>query len=332
MIPAERMKPMKRSVQKAFPAMGTVNTVSIEGEDALAIAERIKARILLLDRLWSVFRKDSEITLLNERGGQGMTLVSADTLRILKECVSLAAETNGAFDVTAGALTALWRHETRKGRLPKDERVRERMETCGADRIAFDTDGAVMLAAGQSVDLGGIAKGYAIDRAREIVKEAGTENALLNFGGSVCTIGSAVGIGIQNPFRPTGEPMGTVRLSNRCAVTSGSYERFSTVRGKRYHHIIDPRTGYPSESGLVSVTLIGENATALDALATGVFILGVDEALPILKTRGIDAIFVKTDGKVLMTEGLHDTFQLRADVRTVSERSKQWLNLKTVRS
>lgn len=300
------------AVRKVFPAMGTVHTLAVEGEQALIAAEQIKERMQTMDRIWSVFREDSEITALN-RGG--LITASEDTLRILKESVRISKETEGAFDITAGPLTKLWRQAMTDERIPNPREISEALRHTGSNSIRFFGN-RVKLKRGRSVDLGGIAKGYALDRALELLKDAGTENAILNLGGTIGVTGRPVEVGVRNPFDPDGEPMGTLLLDNRCAVTSGSYERFARIGGRMFHHIIDPRTGYPSDAGLVSVTLVGRIATVLDAYATAAFILGIDRAQPLLCKRGIDAIFVKDSGEVLKTNGLNKLFQLRADVRT----------------
>ncbi len=300
------------AVRKVFPAMGTVHTLAVEGEQAVVAAEQIKERIQTMDQLWSVFREDSEIAAMN-RGEYIMA--SEDTLRILKESVRISKETEGAFDITAGPLTKLWRQATNDERIPNPREIAEARRHTGSNSIRIFGN-RVKLKRGRSVDLGGIAKGYALDRALELVKDAGTENAVLNLGGTIGVTGRPVEIGIRNPFDPDGEPMGTLLLDNRCAVTSGSYERFARIGGRMFHHIIDPRTGYPSDAGLVSVTLVGRNATVLDAFATAAFVLGPFLALPFLKRYGIEAIFIKADGKVLKTEGLSDTFQLRENMHT----------------
>jgi thiamine biosynthesis lipoprotein len=163
---------------------------------------------------------------------------------------------------------------------------------------------------GQRIDLGGVAKGYVADGLRKRLRQHGVQRALLNLGGTVAAMGCATRIGIQDPFRPTGVPMGTLTLDDRCAVTSRVYERYAEIGGRRYHHIIDPRTGFPAKSGLVSVTLIGKDAARLDALATASIILGVEESAALLAAQSIEAVFVTDQGRVLITKGLKREFQL----------------------
>lgn len=155
---------------------------------------------------------------------------------------------------------------------------------------------------GMQIDLGGIAKGYAADEVRRILQEQGVKSAQINFGGTVVVWGQPQHIGIQNPFQKTGSPMADLLVENKAIVTSGVYEQCFFHKGKRLHHIIDPRTGRPS----LSVTLIGDEAAQLDALATAVCCLGIQEGLPILQKYGIEAVFVTDDGIVQAAPALHN--------------------------
>lgn len=305
-------------LQKTFPAMGTVHTITLYGENRTALAERMKNEVLNMDRAWSVFREDSMLSKLNRSAGIAPVPVDGDTFTLLKACVTLCEQTGGAFDVASGALSALWRAAAKQGRMPETAALQTaRARTDARSIVLNETDRTAYLPkAGQAVDFGGVAKGFASDRLKEMLLAEGVSDALLNLGGTVTAIGQPVSVGIRNPFAPQEAPIGMLTVCDRSVVTSGSYEHFYAIGGRRYHHIIDPRTGYPSESGLVSVTLIGSNATELDALATGVFVLGAKRGLPLLKARSIDAIFVTTAGEVLITETLKDTFSLRKELRT----------------
>ena len=309
---------MHTTLQKTFPAMGTVHTITLNGENHSELAERMKREVLRMDRAWSVFRDDSTLSKLNRSAGIAEVSVDDDTFALLKASVLLCEQTDGAFDVTSGALSSLWREAARQGRMPEKAALQAAKKRVNARSIVLNEADrtAYLPKAGQTVDFGGVAKGFAADRLRAMLLSEGVSDALLNLGGTVTAIGQPVSIGVRNPFAPQSDPIGTLTVSNRSIVTSGSYERFHAIGGRRYHHILDPRTGYPSESGLVSVTLIGSNATELDALATGIFVLGVERGLPILKERNIDAIFVTITGEVLITETLKDMFSLRKDLCT----------------
>lgn len=304
----------KKVLQKIFPALGTVNTVAIYSEYNPAILEQVMQRVLDLHQLFSIFDPQSEISRINENAGICSVPISEDTFSVLSLAIACAGETDGTFDITTGTLSRLWRDAINSKRIPSDAEIEQHhllgsiadLELDAKNRTAF------LRQAGIQLDLGGIAKGYAADEVQRILKENHIENALINLGGTVITIGKARHIGIQNPFQNTGEFVADVLLQNCAAVTSGAYERCFFSGGERYHHIIDPRSGKPSRSGLASVTLIGERAAELDALATGVFILGVKDSLPILHKHGIEAFFISDTGIVQITTGLQTRFTMCA--------------------
>ena len=303
---------MPGAVRMIFPAMGTVNSISIfdAGQQGAAISAR--DLVMRLERYLSLFRPESELSRFNALPGGTWMPVSEDTFALFCASVHYGRITDGAFDVTAGPLTALWRDAIKEQRIPADSDIISRKRLVDYKAISLDDgQGRVRLRCdGQSVDFGGIAKGYAADRVFDIMHKSAVQNAVINFGGTVGVLGKAQLIGIQHPCRPTGEPMGTLTLQNAFAVTSGGYERGFTVNGERYHHIIDPRSGMPSQCGLLSVTLVGEEAAALDALATAVFVLGAERSLPLLRSMKIEALFVTAEGAVLVTPGLEKSFRL----------------------
>lgn len=293
-------------VQKIFPALGTANTITVYGKCDQSILEQVKQRVLELHRRFSIFDPDSEISRINQSAGIRPVPVSEETFSLLSLSLEYAAATNGAFDVTAGAMSGLWRNAIRAAAMPTQTEVERCKARCGFENLRLDdTHRTAFLAkAGVGLDLGGIAKGYAADEARRMLQEYGVENAQINFGGTVVVLGRTQRVGIQNPFQKTGTAMAELPLCDKAVVTSGSYEQCFFHEGKRFHHIIDLRTGWPACSGLVSVTLIGDAAVELDALATAVCCLGLQEGLPLLQQRGIEAVFVTDDGSVQMTPGL----------------------------
>lgn len=306
---------MKEKVlQKIFPALGTVNTITVYGEYDTKILEQAMQRVLKLHWLFSIFDPQSEVSRINEKAGICPVPVCEDTFSVLSLAKACAGETDGAFDITAGAISKLWREAIKSSCVPTNAEVEQFRLQRGIINLELDEKKrtAFLLRAGTQIDLGGIAKGYAADEVRRILEENHVENALINLGGTVITIGKARNIGIQNPFQKTGEAVADILLQNCAAVTSGSYERGFFSGGERYHHIVDPRSGKPSRSGLASVTLIGENAAELDALSTGVFILGAEGSLPMLQRNGIEAFFISDTGIVQITPGLRVRFTMYA--------------------
>ena len=300
------------TLEKSFPAMGTVHTITIFDAEGPGAANDARTYLMGLNRAWTCFREDSLVSGINREAGRAPVAVDRDTFEVLRQAWRYGQLTGGAFDVTVGPLAGLWREAIRQKRLPADEDVWQAQELVNGQDIELDEEAQTvrLRRPGQRIDLGGIAKGYAVDGLRQLLRRRGVRRALLDLGGTVYALGYRLPVGIRNPFAADGAPMGTLMLEDRCVVTSGVYERFAWVDGRRYHHIVDPHTGYPAHSGLVSVSLVGESGTALDALATAALILGPERSMPLLTSQGMDAVFVTDRGQVLVTRGLKKEFHL----------------------
>ena len=299
-------------LEKSFPAMGTVHTVTIFDAEGPEAASDARAYLLDLHGAWSCFMEDSLVSRINQAAGRQPVAVDEDTFEVLRQAKRYGRFTEGAFDVTVGPLADLWRRAMEERQLPGDKAVWQALALVNFANVTLDEEAHTVLLekAGQRIDLGGIAKGYAVNELRKRLRRHGVRRALLDLGGTVAALGCGLPVGIRDPFRPDGAPMGTLMLEDRIAVTSGVYERFAYMDGYRYHHVVDPRTGYPSKSGLVSVTLVGENGGALDAFATAALILGMEKSAPMLAEQGMDAVFVTEQGQVFVTRGLKRQFHL----------------------
>ena len=299
-------------LEKSFPAMGTVHTVTIFDAEGPEAASDARAYLLDLHGAWSCFKEDSLVSRINQAAGRQPVAVDEDTFEVLRQAKRYGRFTEGAFDVTVGPLADLWRRAMEKRQLPGDEAVWQALALVNFANVTLDEEAHTVLLekAGQRIDLGGIAKGYAVNELIKRLRRHGVHRALLDLGGTVAALGCGLPVGIRDPFRLHGAPMGTLMLEDRIAVTSGVYERFAYMDGYRYHHVVDPRTGYPSKSGLVSVTLVGENGGALDAFATAALILGMERSAPLLAEQGMDAVFVTEQGQVFVTRGLKRQFHL----------------------
>ena len=312
-------------LETRFSALGTENRVQVYTyADRVAAGEALKraeGRVRALHDLLSVFQPESEISLLNASAGCSAVPLSVDTLLLLSKSKRYSALSRGAFSITTRVLSALWSIHARCGTVPSRAEVEHALALVDDRDILLNEQAntAELRRFGQSVDLGAIAKGYAADEARRILQEGGVSGALINLGGTVCVLGEAKQVGIQHPDRMTGIALGRVSLANACAVTSGDYERFYEVDGMRYHHIVDPRTGYPSRANLRSVTLIGEKALALDALSTAAFVLGTEEGVPFIREAGVEAVFVTDQLDVFCTEGLRGNFELLQPHGTIAK-------------
>ena len=211
------------TLEKSFPAMGTVHTITIfdaEGPDAASDA---RTYLMSLNRAWTCFQEDSLISKINRAAGSEPVSVDMDTFEVLRLSKLYSDLTEGAFDVTVGPLADLWCEAIREQRLPTDEVVWNALELVGWRDIELDegTSTVRLRQPGQRIDLGGIAKGYAADGLKERLKARGVRRALLDLGGTVATLGCRLPMGVRDPFRPDGAPMGTLMLEDRVAVTRG---------------------------------------------------------------------------------------------------------------
>ena len=298
--------------QKMFFAMGTVNTITVyeEADEALSVA---KDCVKELDRKLSAYSHDSEISTVNRMAGISPVAVSKDTFRLIKHSVMYSQLTRGCFDITSRPLSQLWKNAMKCGRLPDEsdiERIRARADY--RDIILDSESRTVMLKhKGQQLDLGAVAKGYAADKVWKLLLTYGVKNAMINFGGTVINLGQLRRIGIQKPFSPNGKTFASLKLSDgKAVVSSGLYEQFRIINGQLIHHIADIRTGLPSYSGLIAVTLIGNSAEELDALATAAFIMGAQQSMKLLKLRNIEALFITDKQEIYVTEKLRDELSI----------------------
>ena len=294
--------------QKMFFAMGTVNTITVfdEADEALSAA---KERVKDLDRKLSAYSHDSEIYSINSHAGIAPVAVSMDTIRLIKHSVMYSRLTDGLFDITSRPLSQLWKNVVKCGQLPDERTIDEARKPVNYRDIILDYQKRTVMLKnkGQQIDLGAIAKGYAADEVRNILHTYGIENAFINFGGTVINMGQQRNIGIQKPFAPNGQSASSIKIGNgKAVVSSGLYEQFCIINGRFIHHIADIRTGKPSDSGLLGVTLVGDYAEELDALATAAFIMGAEKSIGLLKQRNIEAMFITGDKKLYVTENLRD--------------------------
>ncbi len=302
--------------------MGTVITHKVFGEQAGAALKAGEAETVRLDRMLSRFIPQSEISRINSSAGIKAEQVSSETFEVLSGASEFSKCSQGCFDVTIGPLTALWYESRETLNLPSASNMKKALHMVDyKDLTLDDRNRAVKLKhVGQSIDLGGIGKGFAADKIIATFKKHGVLSAYTNFGGNVATIGtrpdgSLWQVGIQHP-RLEGEIIGVVSVENQSVVTSGDYQRYFIGRdGRRYHHILNPVTGYPSESGLISVTLIADNSMMADALSTILFITGLERGIELLKSfPGAEAIMSDTNESIYITHGLKGRFQPCANV------------------
>ena len=250
-----------------------------------------------LERTLSKNVKDSDVYRLNNT--EGFVSVSPDTLKTVERALYYSELSGGKFDITIAPVSALWDFKNQV--VPDRNEIAEALKN--VDYHSVKIKKSEISLGDKQIDLGGIAKGYIADKATEYLKENGVKKALINFGGNICMIGQ-YNIGIKKPFDDS--VIASIEIKDKCAVTSGIYERYIEKDGKTYHHILDPKTGYGVENELAAVTVIGEKALDCDALSTVCMLLGAEDGLEIINnTAGTEAVFIDRDGGITLSSGLY---------------------------
>ncbi|HPB30602.1 MAG TPA: FAD:protein FMN transferase [Candidatus Sumerlaeota bacterium] len=293
-------------IREQFLKLGTLVEISIpcppereaEAREAICAAA---AEIDRLEVLWSRYRPDSDVSRINLAAGREAVHVSSDTLELVESAANISRITGGAFDISFASVGKLWRLKQDDPRIPSPEEIRESLPLVNFHNIIVNREeGSILLKdKGMMIDLGGIAKGAAVDRAIAVIRKQGFSHALVNAGGDIYAMGKNA---VHRPWRvavrhPRDRELflGKVDLTGAAIVTSGDYERGITVDGRRYHHILDTHTGYPAEK-CISVTVIAPDAMTADAIATALFVMGPHEGVRFVNEReGVESLIIGPD-------------------------------------
>ena len=308
--PAERSSAQIQAVNTTVFAMDTVMDLTIYGDEALLTqAEQCIAR---LEDSLSVTDENSEIYQLNQ---QGTANLSEEAAQLLEQGLALCELTGGALDLSIYPVLRTWGFTTGEYQVPEEEKIAGLLEHVDYRSVALDwTSGAVTLQEGMQIDLGSVAKGYTGDLLTQLFKEGGVTSGLLNLGGNVQAIGakpdgSPWRVAIQDP--ESTENLAVLEVVDKAVITSGGYERFFEENGQTYWHILDPTTGAPARSGVISVTIIGDNGLMCDGLSTALFVMGVEDAAQFWREHGgFEAVLVTDDERLCITAGLEDSLAL----------------------
>lgn len=296
-----------------FFAMDTVMDFQIYGDtELLKNAEEI---VTDLEKKVSVTDPDSEIYAINQQGAGTLTDEAED---LMKVALSMCSRTDGMLDISIYPVVRAWGFTTGAYQIPEMETLQKLLPLVDYTKIQYDSaTGQVTIPEGMTIDLGSIAKGYAGQLAAQYLRDQGVTSALLNLGGNVQTIGSKPdgtpwSIGIQDPMGSS--PMMALSVSDQAVITSGGYERYFEQDGQTYWHIMNPATGRPARSGLLSVSVIGEQGSVCDALSTALFVMGLEKAARFwAASDDFEAIFVTDTGEIYLTEGLKNQYVLLND-------------------
>lgn len=306
----------ERLFRKSEILMDTIVTITVVSDDekkAEVAIDRAFKELKRLEGLFNVFSPQSEVSDINRSAGKEKVKTTEDTLRLIRYALKIGELTDGAFDITVGAVTRLYDFHSKVA--PPMKEIRENLRYVDFRKVIIDNDRVYLPETGMRIDPGGIAKGYAADRAIEILKAEGIKSALVAVAGDIKGYGrkpdgSPWRVGIRDPRGDREDIFAIVELRDEMAIsTSGDYERYFIKDGKRYHHIIDPHTGLPAE-GLMSVSVIGRKGTYTDSLATAVFIMGKEEGRKVAEDLGYGVVMVDREGNISMSENIRELVKI----------------------
>ena len=315
--------------------LGTYVRIRVYDEGKESALKPAFDRVKELGDKITINQKGSEIDEVNEQAGIKPVKVSDDVYTLVKRAYEYSQDSQGGFDMAIGAITQLWRIGFDDARKPSQEEIDQALKLVDYHKIELnDKEKTVYLKEkGMIIDLGAIAKGYITDEVVKVLKKQGVTTAIVDLGGNVYVLGHSPRgenqdwtVGIQDPNMARGSVLGSIKERNKTLVTSGIYERYLEVDGKKYHHLFDPKTGYPFDNDIASVTIITDKSIDGDGLSTAVLSMGVKKGLEYVESElnnGTEAIFVTKDDKVYVTDPIKDTFKLSEDSHyTMGDRSE----------
>lgn len=273
-------------------------------EDALALCDKY-------EKIFSRTREDSELYQLNHGTlpqEDGWYLLSDECAELIEKGLYYSELTNGDFDITIEPLSSLWDFTSGENIVPDAQALQEAKTLVGYEKVELKGNKIRFAQEGMGIELGAIAKGYIADKIKDFLISNGVQSAIIDLGGNILCIGerpdgNAFRVGIQKPFAKRSETVATAEIRGKSVVSSGIYERYFEKNGKMYHHILNPKDGYPYENDLVSVTIISEQSVDGDALSTSCYVLGLERGMELVNSLSdVQAVFVTEDGKLHFSE------------------------------
>ena len=308
------------SVSETGYYLGTIVKISLYDKVPEGIFTEIFTLISDYENRLSRNIPESEISEINRQAGIKPVKVSDDTFSLLEKGIWYSGIQGSSFDITIGPLVSLWGIGTENAGVPELPEIKTALSKIDYKKLILDknSSSAFLTEEGMEIDCGAIAKGYIADRVADLLKKKGIGSAIINLGGNVLTIGSKPDkklfrIGIQDPDNTRGEYIGIAEIEGKSLVTSGIYERYFEKDGIRYHHILDPETGYPVNSRILGITVLTDDSVDGDALSTTLFTMGIEKGLEFAeKTENTEVLFVSDNRKIYMTKGFKQVFTLKS--------------------
>lgn len=304
---------------RTYLLMGTFVEITIPEKNDELLEETV-VKMKSLEALMSIYKKDSEVSQINSLEKDKLKKVSPEVYEVIERAVYFSKITDGAFDITVASLLKLWHFEGGELKeIPSQEKINEALKSVGWQNITLTPEKEISFTKeNMRIDLGGIATGYIVDKGITYLKEKGVKSALINAGGDIYCLGEKDngepwGVGIRNP-RKKNEVIGMLKLKDKGVTTSGDYEKFFILKGKRFCHIINPQTGYPVDNPVIQTTVIAETCTDADALATALMVMGKEKGLKLIENLpNTEAVIIEEkEGKlnISYTEGLKDSIEI----------------------
>ena len=323
-------KPAVKKENRTVFALGTVCSIQVFTEKSQTEVESIlqtcTRRLEELERHLSANAEFSTLIDINKAAGVSAVNVPADIYPLFERAMFFAEKTDGAFNPAIGGVVKLWNIGFENARKPEDQDIQEALSLTDYKDVQLTGTAVFLKKEGMKLDLGAIAKGFAADELTRIVKQAGIMHAVIDIGGTIAAAGvrpdgKRWNIGIRDPRIRQGQPIISAPIENRSISTSGSYERYFEQDGVRYHHIIDPATGYPVRSNMIAVSVFADSATDADALSTACFVLGYEKAVKLLAgLPNTEALFIFSDNSIRTTGNLEKNIAILDSVFRFADR------------
>lgn len=301
--------------------LNTVVTITLYDSEDQELLDQAMELCDHYEKIFSRTLPESELYRLNAGTlpqEDGAFIISDTLADLINEGLRYSELSGGAFDISIGPVSSLWDFTSGSSVIPDEDDVKDALKLVDYRQVFLDGNRIRFGMEGMQLDLGAIAKGYIADRIKEFLVSEGVKSAILDLGGNILCIGerpddTPFRIGIQRPFAQRSETVSVAQIDDKSVVSSGIYERYFEKNGILYHHILNPRTGFPYENDLVSVTIISDRSTDGDGLSTSCFALGLEQGMELINSLpDVYAAFITADGKLHFSEGMTETFSLTA--------------------
>mgnify|MGYP000848407591 CR=1 FL=1 len=307
-------------ITKSSFLLNTIITITIYDKQDENILNNAIDLIGDYEKIFSRTDRESELSKVNQEISNSNNIkeieISDELTEILRYGLYYSQLSEGAFDITIGPLTSIWDFTSSEPSLPSNNDIQDALHYVNYDSLQLENNKIISYKPGASIDLGAIAKGYIADKVKEYLVSTGVESAIINLGGNILCIGnkpdgSPFKIGIQKPFADRDETIAAMEITDLSVVSSGIYERFFIKDDKTYHHILNPTSGYPYESDLISVSIISEQSVDGDGLSTTCFALGLEKGMELVENMpNTYGIFITKDYKIHYTDGFSDSIKV----------------------